>query len=121
MSKHTPEPWNDETHDRSYQTTGNIITRILRTMSDEDYDRACACVNACTGLANPAAELTQLREAVKLLGASLRTWKVLDEDAEETAWSVAWRINQEAIDDAYKAVLANPIAAAALTTPGAPS
>jgi hypothetical protein len=60
------------------------------------------------------AEIDVLREAVKLLAASVRTWKVLDEDAEETAWSVAWRINHEAIDNAYKAVLSNPIAAAAV-------
>jgi hypothetical protein len=91
--------------------------------------RAVTCVNACDGFSlvdgdwvrthepmeDPAAEIKGLRDAVKVLGASLRTWKQLGDDAEESAWPVAWRINHEAIDDAYKDVLANPIAAAAVS------
>ncbi len=72
MSKHTPEPWNDETHYRSFQTTGNIITSIVRTMSDADHERACACVAACKGVDDPAGEVAALREAVNMLGEALR-------------------------------------------------
>lgn len=46
MSKHTPEPWNEETHARSWRECGGIITTIFRAMPDADYSRAIKCVSA---------------------------------------------------------------------------
>ncbi len=94
--------------------------------------RAAACVNACDGFSlidgdwvktheameDPAAEIATLREAVKLLGTSLRTSQ-LARGSTASPWCEAWWINQKADDDAFKAVLANPIAAAAVNPPAA--
>ena len=65
---HTPEPcklWSADvdcpTHGRIPQLTGNYVTSIHRRMSDADYDRAVACVNACAGMSDPAAEIAALK------------------------------------------------------------
>jgi hypothetical protein len=54
MSKHTPEPWAEDQHNRAFIATGGYVTCVHRFISDEDYARAVACVNGCKGI-DPAA------------------------------------------------------------------
>lgn len=49
-SKHTPEPWPD------------VPVPVL---TQEDYDRARECVNACAGMDDPAAAIRAAREALR--------------------------------------------------------
>ena len=90
MSKHTPEPWNishdDSTEEWSIVTNqqGSIIANVneetgpelvgsdpvMRKMPGlENASRIVACVNACAGMADPAAEIAELkRQRDELLG-----------------------------------------------------
>ena len=90
MSKHTPEPWkishDDSTEEWSIVTNqqGSIIANVneetgpelvgsdpvMRKMPGlENASRIVACVNACAGMADPAAEIAELkRQRDELLG-----------------------------------------------------
>ena len=72
MSKHTPEPWRITTHLCSRDT--HIVRRIdgekhavciIRTNNADEAEanaaRIIACVNACAGMDDPAAEIERLR------------------------------------------------------------
>ena len=82
MSKHTPEPWkishDDSTEEWSIVTNqqGSIIANVneetgpelvgsdpvMRKMPGlENASRIVACVNACAGMADPAAEIAELK------------------------------------------------------------
>lgn len=78
---HTPEPWY-RAKDRMWTMQGVGADRDGRpcTILQGNYnfddaeaneDRAIACTNACSGMADPAAEIAALREAVRLLGSNL--------------------------------------------------
>lgn len=87
MSKHTPEPWFDDraTHDEPYQNIkilGDENRGICWLWIDDapvddwnaeqraNASRIVTCVNACAGMADPAAEITELkRQRYELLAA----------------------------------------------------
>jgi hypothetical protein len=52
--KHTPEPWEWNTH--GIQPATNF-----KQVRFDDYQRAKSCVNACAGMDDPAAEIQRLR------------------------------------------------------------
>ena len=59
--KHTPEPWEWNTHGIQPATKFKQLTFL-------DYQRAKICVNACAGMDDPAAEIERLRaERVELI------------------------------------------------------
>ena len=63
--KNTPEPWSKEDFQRFPFT--DITQRGLQI---EDFARSVACVNACAGMDDPAADIERLRaesEALKVL------------------------------------------------------
>ena len=86
MSKHTPEPWFDDraTHDELYQNIkilGDENRGICWLWIDDapvddwnseqraNANRIVTCVNACAGMANPAAEIAEMkRQRDELLG-----------------------------------------------------
>ena len=86
MSKHTPEPWFDDraTHDEPYQNIkilGDENRGICWLWIDDapvddwnaeqraNANRIVTCVNACAGMADPAAEIAELkRQRDELLG-----------------------------------------------------
>lgn len=71
---HTPDPW----YRKGYESaTHQIIPRTVDPDSDPcallelaDYDRAVACVNACAGMADPAATIRELRGALERISRS---------------------------------------------------
>ena len=83
MSKHTPEPWvfddrpDIDTNFYSDDATGSIIGECQEyTFAHRDIEerranasRIVTCVNACAGMADPAAEIAELkRQRDELLG-----------------------------------------------------
>ena len=155
MSKHTPEPWThgtcgggrlivQEGDDPKYCPTfiaaTNIPGKAFSPNSEANAARIVACVNACRGLTDPAAELTALRnyvgnnhlhsdyqnadqmraeiaalrEAVKLLGEHIKTLT-----AERAIFSRGpglneWAYAKVAVEESGDRVRNNPIAAAAV-------
>ena len=81
MSKHTPEPWHiqpdpwppsirDGEHGAEIAYAKSPYTNPeYRTLERANGDRIVACVNACTGLADPAAEIKAMREKIAALEA----------------------------------------------------
>ena len=71
MSKHTPEPWEVE---RSVDY-GLVAQAVNPSPNDSDIDgnreahynaaRIVACVNACAGIDDPAAEIAALRKVAQ--------------------------------------------------------
>lgn len=63
-AKHTPEPWPIAKGGDvmlPFADGSNVYLRKAVGLPLEDYERARACVNACAGMANPAAEISVLR------------------------------------------------------------
>ena len=86
--KHTPEPWRITTHLSSDIT--HIVRRIdgekhavciIRTNNAEEANanaaRIVACVNACAGMDDPAAEIERLRDMEKNIAPILQTVRAL--------------------------------------------
>ena len=69
MSNHTPEPWKCEGHVVYFQNRmGGFSLRDCPSPEDTAR-RIVACVNACAGMADPAAEIAELkRQRDELLG-----------------------------------------------------
>lgn len=64
----TPEPWlngGESEHSTETSHEWNEIpegsNQFVALLSSEDYDRAVACVNACAGMKDPAAEIGAMR------------------------------------------------------------
>jgi hypothetical protein len=68
--KHTPEPWEWNTHGIQPATKFKQV-RFL------DYQRAKSCVNACAGMDDPAAEIERLRDMEKNIAPILQTVRAL--------------------------------------------
>lgn len=70
---HTPEPWRAEW--QPGQTPKHTYTHCVMygddslcdTLTEADAHRIVACVNACAGMADPAAEIARLSEEVDRL------------------------------------------------------
>lgn len=70
---HTPEPWRAEW--QPGQTPKHTYTHCVMcgddslcdTLTQADAERIVACVNACTGMADPAGEIARLRAALQVL------------------------------------------------------
>src|SRR5574343_489196 len=61
MSNHTPEPWKCEGHVVYFQNRmGGFSLRDCPSPEDTAR-RIVACVNACAGMADPAAEIAELK------------------------------------------------------------
>ena len=56
--KHTPEPWNGNTH-QGLGAKGKVLSKA-------DYHRATDCVNACAGIEDPAAYIADLQSRLDL-------------------------------------------------------
>jgi hypothetical protein len=69
--KHTPEPWSKEDFQRFAFT--DITQRGLQI---EDFARSVACVNACAGMDDPAAEIERLKAIESVLPEVLRRVQV---------------------------------------------
>ena len=66
--RHTPEPWHIEsdTHGAIYHGDDPVVYLGWEEEPPNaaaDYARIVACVNACAGIADPAAVLAEIREA----------------------------------------------------------
>lgn len=48
------EPWNEQTAD---------MNKGVHWLNTEQFNRAVTCVNACTGMTDPSAEIQAMREA----------------------------------------------------------
>jgi hypothetical protein len=63
---HSPEPWRHvwkhDTHKVKRDRTGHMLGPV--TMDLDDYDRALDCVNALAGIADPAAALKGIQNAL---------------------------------------------------------
>lgn len=75
-TKHTPEPWkavadDDEDFDSEYyievvsKRSGHRCQLGSGTFSEEDARHIVACVNACAGMTDPAAEIAALRARIE--------------------------------------------------------
>ena len=77
MSKHTPEPWNNKRIDIAVHYFESINAEIAFTgKSDESMansSRIIACVNACAGMADPDAEIAELKRQRDELLAAMKT------------------------------------------------
>ncbi len=64
----TPTPWSDENHnftDPPVREIGLLRERIYE-LDKWDFHRACACVNALSGIEDPAAWVAVARKALEL-------------------------------------------------------
>ncbi len=67
MSQHTPEPWHQSSrylYDKDWHTLAAFCTTNRDAPPEQDIantQRIVACVNACAGIADPAATLAALR------------------------------------------------------------
>lgn len=50
------EPWHEQTA---------TMNKGVHWLNTEQFNRAVACVNACAGMADPAAEIEAMREAIR--------------------------------------------------------
>ena len=116
MSKHTPDQWvpivalppNPKVPDH-YGHISECCGSVL--MPPWEYERARHCIEACTGMADPQAEIAVLRDAVRVLGAALlksERWKY-----EEMGGNL-WRFDEDPVACMDEAIRNNPIAAAAV-------
>lgn len=74
---HTPEPWAepDINHWASNKSNSKLDLGIVGFI---DMCRAVACVNACAGMADPAAEITALRADKQVLVDALKAIQKYD-------------------------------------------
>lgn len=92
-TQHTPEPWphldnvppNDDIPEAKPHITeccGSVL------MDQARYERARACVNACAGMAEPAAEIARLREVNAEMLEALQSLsdRFLPSDSFEECW-----------------------------------
>ena len=78
---HTPEPWVLSGHVNKCSISGHSVIRdqggtpIGYIAYSDDASRAIACVNACSGMEDPAAEIAELKrqrdELLDVLGAAI--------------------------------------------------
>lgn len=75
ITKHTPEPWGDHAinkpdHGVIHAMRGAHIGTLKSSdsRSDSNAARIVACINACAGIEDPAAALSNVRQL-------LRSWK----------------------------------------------
>ena len=97
---HTPEPWGRCSHDIYAVMNGSNQTIVVKGLSNEDFYRACECVNALAEIKKPAEfvadarkgaeELWTLREKVRQLETDkarlfnfVREYKELRADAKQ--------------------------------------
>ena len=126
MSKHTPDQWvpivalppNPKVPDH-YGHISECCGSVL--MPPWEYERARHCIEACTGMADPPAEIAVLRDAVRVLGAEYQKIR-------EHAWHGDFSngvVSDSGVDEgdvrhvdymdrSAKIVESNPIAAAAV-------
>lgn len=84
MSKHTPEPWwYDEASasirfdGRGSAIEGNAIGCVIAEPNyRSDSLRIVACVNACKGMDDPAAEIDSLRATLAMYEAALKNYRI---------------------------------------------
>ena len=91
---HTPEPWSFIRQDNMIVAGNRLIGFTCRSINmsiterDSDASRIVACVNACAGLSDPAAELARLRldrdNAVLLLRQERERTETLAEHLDKT-------------------------------------
>ena len=82
MSKHTPEPWAHAPEGMivSMSTDTQPEDAVVANIKPRDAIRIVTCVNACAGMADPAAEIAELtRQRDELLAALHDAAKALDE------------------------------------------
>jgi len=88
---HTPEPWQIERLPGNIRLLGKgrqFIARIEGTDPKRDEDKAnaariVACVNACEGMHDPAAEIKALRDALDSINRALSTPPLMTREAQE--------------------------------------
>ncbi|MBX3380924.1 MAG: hypothetical protein KF805_12600 [Phycisphaeraceae bacterium] len=87
-NKWTTEPWRYNPDERNFEQPFNWIYKRPELggqgfiMSAADFDRACACVNACAGMADPAKEIERLRADVAALEAELTRLRAVETAAD---------------------------------------
>lgn len=89
------EPW-EATNLHFLTTKGNFSTGVLASLHSK---RIAQCVNACQGMADPAAEIQAMREAIKEARKALKAWPRAGSgmSTDFTAQSEAFRTGQCAI------------------------
>jgi hypothetical protein len=83
---HTPEPW-DLKQQYSADSNGSCMYKITKQgdywpiipecSTGENFARIVACVNACAGMDDPAAEIERLRDMEKNIAPILQTVRSL--------------------------------------------
>ena len=92
MSKHTPEPWGDSQLRLCFVEFEKLgITVSIPQYADEEAKansrRILSCVNACAGMADPAAEIAELkRQLDELLAALTHSRGMLGNAAMRMKW-----------------------------------
>ena len=87
--KHTPEPWelkHDYTPEGGYYKItkqGDYWPIIPESSCNENFSRIVACVNACAGMDDPAAEIERLRAERENAEDNVRMYKELCRIAEQ--------------------------------------
>ena len=88
------EPWQNELGDfEIYPRTGGDATAYAE--GARTRDRVIACVNACAGMANPAAEIQAVRDALAAIerhARDLRRFKKFPESVESIACSILLKL-----------------------------
>ena len=106
-AKHTPEPWNFTPPDGVERgMVGSSTHPWICELDDFDTaeseanaQRIVACVNACTGIADPVAALEAVKEAIR----TVMTWT---ETPGEDNWGAGYDAAWEDVQDELRPLLA---------------
>ena len=85
MNAHTPEPWKlwrdmDPSAPIGIQgQSGDLVCEMARWAAEANSARIVACINACAGMDDPAAEIARLRECEAALRGVVAAWARGDE------------------------------------------
>lgn len=108
MSKHTPEPWPNFI-DVCYPASPHPDSDGLVDLNFNDYYRASKCVNACAGMADPAAEIAELKRQRDELLAALGVAIPLIKQARLDLCYQNVECDDEDVVTPYDAILYSPV------------
>lgn len=85
------EPWFEQTA---------VINKSVHRLNTDEFNRAVACVNACAGMVDPAAEIQAMRDSIKEAHTIIRVLYMDALDNHKESWERAnlWMQKHEHID-----------------------
>lgn len=88
MSEHSQEPWINDVYGFVGSNTGCIADLRVYHNRRENARRIVACVNACAGMDDPAAEIARLRaEVEKMHDIAISVYHTMEYDEDMSAVS----------------------------------